>query len=70
LDQGQKSESTRRNSGYGGSLLNQMRYLLSILAIIAGTIIAAKTAEPAVDANGNTAKILISNIDDFTIEDD
>jgi len=47
-----------------------MRYLLSILAIIAGTIIAAKTAEPAVDANGNTAKILISNIDDFTIEDD
>jgi hypothetical protein len=45
-----------------------MRYLLSILAIIAGTIVAAKTAEPAVDANGNTAKILISK-EDFTIED-
>ena len=54
---------------YGGNLLNQMRYLLSILVIVAGTIMVAKTTEVALDANGNTAKILISK-DDFTIEDD
>ena len=47
-----------------------MRYVLSVLAVIAATMIAAKTAEPALDANGNSAKILISNIEDFTIEDD
>jgi hypothetical protein len=35
------------------------KYLLAILAIIAGAIISAKTAEPVLDANGNTAKILI-----------
>ena len=35
------------------------KYLLAVIAIIAGTIIFAKTAEVAVDANGNTAKILI-----------
>ena len=46
------------------------KYLLAVLAIIAGTMIAAKTAELALDANGNTAKILISNIGDrFTIEE-
>jgi hypothetical protein len=35
------------------------KYLLAVLAIIAGTIISAKTAEVALDAHGNTAKILI-----------
>ena len=44
------------------------KYLLAVLAIIAGTIIAAETAELALDANGNTAKILISR-DAFTIEE-
>jgi hypothetical protein len=44
------------------------KYLLSVLAIIAGTIIAAETAELALDANGNTAKILIPR-DAFTIEE-
>jgi hypothetical protein len=44
------------------------KYLLSVLAIIAGTIIAAQTAELTLDANGNTAKILIPK-DAFTIEE-
>jgi hypothetical protein len=44
------------------------KYLLSILAIIVATIIAAETAELALDANGNTARILIPK-DDFTIEE-
>jgi hypothetical protein len=44
------------------------KYLLAALAIIAGTIIAAETPQPALDANGNTAKILIP-IDHFTIEE-
>jgi hypothetical protein len=45
-------------------------YLLAVLAIIVGTIIAAETAQLALDANGNTAKILIPNIEDrFTIEE-
>jgi hypothetical protein len=44
------------------------KYLLSVLAIIAATIIAAETAELALDANGNTSKIFIPK-DDFTIED-
>jgi hypothetical protein len=35
------------------------KYLPAILALIAGTIISVKTAELALDANGNTAKILI-----------
>jgi hypothetical protein len=35
------------------------KYLLAVFAIIAGTIISGKTAEVALDANGNTAKILI-----------
>jgi hypothetical protein len=35
------------------------KYLLAVLAIIAGTIIAAETAQPALDANGNIAKILL-----------
>jgi hypothetical protein len=44
------------------------KYLLSVFAIIAGTIIAAETAEVALDANGNAAKILIPR-DAFTIEE-
>jgi hypothetical protein len=44
------------------------KYLLAVFALIAGTIIAAETAELALDANGNTAKILIPR-DDFTIEE-
>jgi hypothetical protein len=44
------------------------KYLLAVLAIIAGAIISAKTAEPALDANGNTAKILIPK-DAFTFEE-
>ena len=34
-------------------------YLLAILAIIACTIIAAETAQPSLDANGNIAKIFL-----------
>jgi len=43
-------------------------YLIAILAIIAGTIISAKTVELAFDANGNTAKILVPT-DGLIIED-
>jgi hypothetical protein len=42
--------------------------LLAVLAIVAGAIISAKTAEPALDANGNTAKILVPK-DAYIIED-
>jgi hypothetical protein len=46
------------------------KYLLAVLAIIAGTVIAAETAQPALDANGNIAKIFIPNIEDrFTIQE-
>jgi len=44
------------------------KYLLTVLAIIAGTIISAKTTELPVDANGNTAKILIPK-DAYIIEE-
>jgi len=44
------------------------KYLLTVLAIIAGTIISAKTTELPIDANGNTAKILIPK-DAFIIEE-
>jgi hypothetical protein len=44
------------------------KYLLAVLAIIAGSIISAQPAELALDANGNTAKILIAK-DAFTIEE-
>ena len=51
--------------------ITMRKYLLPVLAIIAATIIAAETAELALDANGNTAKILIPNIEDhFSIEED
>jgi hypothetical protein len=44
------------------------KYLLSVLTVIAWTIIAAEAAEPALDANGNTVKMLIPK-DDVTIEE-
>jgi hypothetical protein len=44
------------------------KYLLAVLALIAGAIISARTAEPTLDANGNTAKILISK-DAFTLDE-
>ena len=44
------------------------KYLLAFFAIIAGTFIAAEPMQLPLDANGNTAKILISR-DDFTIEE-
>jgi predicted protein tyrosine phosphatase len=49
-------------------IITMRKYLLSVLAIIAATIIAAETAELALDANGNTSKIFIPK-DDFTIEE-
>jgi len=45
------------------------KYLLSVLTVIAWTIIAAEAAEPALDANGNTVKMLIPK-DDVTIKND
>jgi hypothetical protein len=42
--------------------------LLAVFAIIAGTVIAAETAQLALDANGNTAKIL-TPADAFTIQE-
>jgi hypothetical protein len=58
------------NTGNARSV-TMRKYLLAVFVIIAGTIIAAETAEPALDANGNTAKILIPNIEDhFSIEED
>jgi hypothetical protein len=44
------------------------KYLLAVFALIVATIIAAETVELALDANGNTAKILIPK-DGFTIEE-
>jgi hypothetical protein len=49
-------------------MITMRKYLLSVLAIIAATMIAAETAEIAFDANGNIAKILIPK-DDFAIEE-
>jgi hypothetical protein len=68
LDQGQESEVTGSNSRCRWDVLGDAKYLLAVLAIIAGAIISAKTAELALDANGNTAKILIPK-DEFTIEE-
>ena len=48
--------------------ITMRKYLVAVLAIIAGTIISAETAELALDANGNIAKILIPK-DAFTIEE-
>jgi hypothetical protein len=46
------------------------KFLLAVLTIIAGTIVSAQTAKLAIDANGNTAKIFIPNIEDrFTIQE-
>jgi hypothetical protein len=65
LNQSQKSEGGNRRNVLGRTM---RKYLLAVLAIIAGAIISAKTAEPALDANGNTAKILIPK-DAFTFEE-
>jgi hypothetical protein len=48
--------------------ITMRKYLLAVCAIIAGTIVAAEVAQPALDANGNTAKILTPK-NDFTIEE-
>jgi hypothetical protein len=44
------------------------KYLLAVFALIAETIVAAETAELALDANGNIAKTLIPR-DHFSIEE-
>jgi hypothetical protein len=75
LQAGKAKEALRQPLSFPSCLLalpdekiTMRKYLLSVLAIIAATIIAAQTAELALDANGNTAKILIPK-DDFTIEE-
>jgi hypothetical protein len=41
---------------------------MAVLVLVTGTIVAAQTAKLPLDANGNTAKIFIPNIEDrFTI---
>jgi hypothetical protein len=78
LQAGKAKEALRQPLSFSSCLLalpdekiTMRKYLLSVLAIIAATIIAAETAELALDANGNTAKILIPNIEDhFSIEED
>jgi hypothetical protein len=46
------------------------KYLLAVFVLVTGTIVAAQTAKPALDANGNIAKIFIPNIEDrFTIQE-
>jgi hypothetical protein len=44
------------------------KYLLAFFAMVAGTIIVAEPMQLALDANGNTTKILIPK-DAFTIEE-
>jgi hypothetical protein len=75
LQAGKAKEALRQPLSFSSCLLRSQtkkitmrKYLLSILAIIVATIIAAETAELALDANGNTARILIPK-DDFTIEE-
>ena len=78
LQAGKAKETLRQPLSFSSCLLalpdgkiTMRKYLLPVLAIIAATIIAAETAELALDANGNTAKILIPNIEDhFSIEED
>ena len=78
LQAGKAKEALRQPLSFSSCLLalpdekiTMRKYLLPVLAIIAATIIAAETAELALDANGNTAKILIPNIEDhFSIEED
>jgi hypothetical protein len=75
LQAGKAKEALRQPLSFSSCLLalpdekiTMRKYLLSVLAIIAATIIAAEAAELALDANGNTAKILLPK-DDFTIEE-
>jgi hypothetical protein len=39
------------------------KYLVAVFVIVASTIVAAQTGKLALDANGNTAKIFIPNIE-------
>jgi len=50
---------TARHSPILSEKKTMRKYLLAVFALIAGTIIAAETAERALDANGNAAKKLI-----------
>ena len=75
LQAGKAKEALRQPLSFSSCLLRSQtkkitmrKYLLSILAIIAATIIAAETAELALDANGNTAKKIIPR-DHFTIQE-
>jgi len=75
LQAGKAKEALRQPLSFSSCLLAlpdekiaMRKYLLAVLAIITGAIISAKTAEVALDANGNTAKISIPK-DVFTIEE-
>jgi hypothetical protein len=75
LQAGKVKEALRQPLSFSSCLLalpdekiTMRKYLLSVLAIIAATIIATETAELALDANGNTAKILIPK-DAFTFDE-
>ena len=50
--------------------ITMRKNLLAVLVIVASTIVAAQTGKLALDANGNTAKIFIPNIEDrFNIQE-
>ena len=75
LQAGKAKEALRQPLSFSSCLLRSKtkkitmrKYLLSILAVIAATIIAPETAELALDANGNTAKNLIPR-DKLTIQE-
>src|SRR4029453_10348757 len=75
LQAGKAEEKLRQPLSFSSCLLalpdekiTMRKYFFPVFAIIAPTIIAAETAELALDANGNTAKILIPK-GDFTIEE-
>jgi len=62
------ASSGSRRSSIAPDEKTMRKYLLSVLAIIAGMIIAAEAAELTLDANGNSTKILIAK-DAFTLEE-
>ena len=50
--------------------ITMQKYLVAVIVIVASTIVAAQTGKLALDANGNTAKIFIPNIEDrFNIQE-
>ena len=50
--------------------ITMQKYLVAVFVIVASTIVAAQTGKLALDANGNTAKIFIPNIEDrFNIQE-